>query len=641
MTENLLTAEYIVDMKHIMDVQLSVTGMAAYVLGPWAKKGEHHQSEIWVAPIDPALGEPRQFTSGEANDRYPRWSPDGSRLAFLSDRKERGTAQIHVMPVAGGEAIELTQGKKGVGDFAWSPDGATIAFTSADDPSEEEERREKERDDPRVFGERWGFARLRIIDATGGEVRTIVGGERHVDRFAWSPDGGRLACVLRPTPELDPGLGPAVIAEVSPGTGEERALATVDGWAEDFTYSPDGRWLLYVRSGSENRQASSALWRVSTEGGGRPERVAGGETSCILALGRHAGLDRPVCHVAEGLQWSLSLVDPADASLEPIYRPERGSFHFHTATLARVQGRLMLAVALSLPDCPAELYAGDPAGELTCITDHHADMASTRLGRQEEFRWTARDGWQLDGIVIRPPDGIGAGPLPTVVLVHGGPYGRWEDGFNLSWGNWGQWLATAGYAVLMPNPRGGYGHGEAFAAAARGDVGGADWLDILSAVDAAVERGIADPKRLGIGGWSQGGFMTAWAVTQTDRFRAGIDGAGPTEWGWMAATSDMGTFEAELGGSTLWDGTGPYRHSELSPLSFARRVTTPLLILHGENDARVPVSQATSFHRALREIGATVEMVIYPREAHEIAERNHQLDLLKRVREWYGKYLRG
>src|SRR5947209_4299448 len=201
---------------------------------------------------------------------------------------------------------------------------------------------------------------------------------------------------------------------------------------------------------------------------------------------------------------------------------------------------------------------------------------------------------------------------------------------------------TAGPPWRSPSAfrRGGYGHGESFAAAARGDVGGADWLDVLSAIDAAVEQGIADPDRLGIGGWSQGGFMTAWAVTQTDRFKAGIAGAGPTEWGWMAATSDMGTFEAELGGSTLWDGPGPYRHSVISPLSYARQVSTPLLILHGEKDARMPVSQATSFHRALREIGAPVEMVIYPREPHGIEERNHQLDLLRRVRAWYARYIR-
>jgi dipeptidyl aminopeptidase/acylaminoacyl peptidase len=230
--------------------------------------------------------------------------------------------------------------------------------------------------------------------------------------------------------------------------------------------------------------------------------------------------------------------------------------------------------------------------------------------------------------------------LPTVVLVHGGPYGRWGHSFHLGWGDWAQWLALAGYAVLMPNPRGGMGHGERFAAAARGDVGGADYRDVMSAVDAAVERGIADPERLGIGGWSQGGFMTAWAVTQTRRFRAGVMGAGVSDWGMMAATSDLPDFERDLGGSAPWDGVGPHRHAELSPISFARAVTTPVLILHGQRDERVPLSQAIAFHRALRERDVPCQLVVYPREPHGIGERAHQVDLLKRVRAWYDRWLR-
>jgi dipeptidyl aminopeptidase/acylaminoacyl peptidase len=193
----------------------------------------------------------------------------------------------------------------------------------------------------------------------------------------------------------------------------------------------------------------------------------------------------------------------------------------------------------------------------------------------------------------------------------------------------------------LMNPRGGFGRGEQFAAAARGEVGQADYQDVLAAVDAAIERGIADPERLGIGGWSQGGFMSAWAVTQTERFKAAIMGAGVSDWGMMVMTSDVPDFEQELGGSAPWSGETQRRHLELSPITFACNVKTPVLILHGENDARVPLSQATGFRRALRKQGVPVEFVVYPREPHSVAERAHQIDILMRVRRWYNRWLKG
>ncbi|HZU13394.1 MAG TPA: S9 family peptidase [Chloroflexota bacterium] len=631
-----LTPELVVDLPWIREVQLSPQGLIAYVLAPFGKKEEHEQSAIWVVPADPAGGEPRQFTAGDAHDHQPRWSPDGTRLAFLSDRRERGTAHIYVMPADGGEAIALTEGKKGITDFQWSPDGTCIAYTGPDEPTEDDERREKERDDPAVFGERWPFDRLRVIAYPDGEPRTLIDGDRHVENFCWHPDGQSLACVVRPTPELNARLGPGTILNVPLTDGTEQEIACITGQAAGLTYGPDARWLLYQRPASEFHQSSSSIWRLPASGG-EPERLCGGEVNCAFNLSRPLGGNRLACLVAEGLDTDVAWLDAETGHVESIYRPPQGTID--DAALIMRDGHPLIAVALSLPDHPGEIDAGDPAGELTRRTAHHPELEGMTFGRQEDFHWTAPDGLELDGILIRPVGDSTSRPAPTVVLVHGGPYGRWERDFHLSWGDWGQWLATAGYAVLMPNPRGGFGHGETFAAAARGDVGGADWLDVLSAVDAAVERGIADPERLGIGGWSQGGFMTAWAVTQTNRFKAGVDGAGPTEWGWMAATSDMGSFEAELGGSTPWEGRGPHRHAEISPLSFARQVTTPLLIVHGENDERVPLSQATSFHRALRENGAPVEMVIYPREPHGIRERNHQIDLLRRVRDWFDTYL--
>ncbi|MHB8575642.1 MAG: alpha/beta hydrolase family protein, partial [Dehalococcoidia bacterium] len=282
-----------------------------------------------------------------------------------------------------------------------------------------------------------------------------------------------------------------------------------------------------------------------------------------------------------------------------------------------------------------------------------------RWAPQEPFSWTAPDGLQLDGIVLRPLDGNGS--PPGVVFAHGGPYGRWADTFNCSPGNWGQWLALAGYAVFMPNPRGGIGHGHAFAATVAGEVGMADWLDVASGSDAFVTAGFADRERLGIGGWSQGGFMTAWAVSggvvdpvaargwdascstwtpgTADRYRCGVDGAGPTDWGAMSSESDMPAFEAMLGGSRLGDGIGPHRHAAVSPISYADRVRTPLLILHGGNDERVPPGQATGFFRELRPRGVPLELAIYPREPHNVQEQAHQIDILERVRAWYGRWL--
>jgi dipeptidyl aminopeptidase/acylaminoacyl peptidase len=251
----------------------------------------------------------------------------------------------------------------------------------------------------------------------------------------------------------------------------------------------------------------------------------------------------------------------------------------------------------------------------------------------------AIDGTKLDAVVLRPTD-PGEGPWPTAVLIHGGPYGRsglWTHVHAL---DWGQLLASHGFAVIYPNYRGGYGHGNAFAMSVRGDMGGAEWADIMTIVDAAIDAGIADPDRLGIGGWSQGGFLTAWAVTATDRFKAGVMGAGVSDWGLMAATSDLPHFERVLGGDAPWDGPGPHRAAARSPISYASRRTTPLLILHGAEDQRVPVSQAVAFHRAMKHQERPLELVTYPREPHGIKERRHQIDLQRRVVDWFTRYVK-
>jgi dipeptidyl aminopeptidase/acylaminoacyl peptidase len=648
-----LTAEMIADLAQPQDLDLTPDGRSVvYTLVPYSMRDEHPTAALWVAPVE-GTGAPRKFTAGQSEDKQPRWSPDGTQIAFLSDRATRGTAQLYVIAADGGEARALTSAanKRAVERFAWSPGGGHIAFVSADEPTPEDQRRERERDDGDVYGERWPFARLRLISLATGEVTTLVAGDRHVTDLAWSPDGTQIAYFTQPAPPLDHRARDMTIERVPVGGGEPHVLCSGQSYLNNLLWSADDETLLFTSGVSPHGQTSEAVYAVPAQGGPadsgqEPRRIALGEESCAAGLAQPRGTARAVVMVMAGLDSRLCWLDARTGALEPLSSatPEVTEAEIAGWVVRGVEGaETALAVVREAGQQPPEIWAGR-AGESASrqITRHQSTaLAGLSFGPQERFTWTTPDGWELDGLLVRPPDAHADGPLPMVVLVHGGPYGRWGPGFHLGWGDWAQWLALDGYAVLLPNPRGGAGHGERFAAAARGDVGGADFGDVMAAVDAAITRGIADGDRLGIGGWSQGGFMSAWAVTQTNRFKAAIMGAGVSDWGMMAMTSDVPQFERLLGGSVPWDGVGPHRHAQLSPISFARNVTTPVLILHGQKDERVPVTQAIGLHRALREAGVPCEMVTYPREPHGIRERAHQADLQRRVRAWYDRWLRG
>jgi dipeptidyl aminopeptidase/acylaminoacyl peptidase len=651
MTE--LTAELIVDLAVLSDVVLSPDGSrVAYTVKPVGKKEEHPLSAIWVAQLD-GSSPPRRLTVGAAEDRAPLWSPDGRQLAFLSDRARRGTMQLYVINMEGGEARPLTpvKNKRPVLRFNWSPTGGTIAFTSADEPDDEDERREKEKDDPEVFGERWPHARLRVVSVDSEEITGLASGPRHIAEFAWSPDGDALAWFSWQAPPLEFAGRTVRFERIAANGGTPQTLGEFPHRADALIWSSDGETLLFLGVASGRAQASSVVWALPATGG-EPRRLALGEDSCATGLQQPRGLQQAIVSEAFGLETRLCYLDTETGAVEPFYFPSQFSEPGEITgwSVQAVNNQLHSVVAVAVvrssssqpPEIWAEVMEPDSSTRAIRISNHQAALKDVLFAAQEPFLWQASDGLALDGILIHPPSKTLAsedGRLPMITLVHGGPYGRSGQALHLGWGAWGQWLALAGYLVLLPNPRGGLGHGDQFASAARGDVGGVDYGDVMAAVDAAIARGLADPERLGIGGWSQGGFMTAWAVTQTNRFKAGVMGAGPSDWGMMAMTSDLPDFEAELGGSVPWDGIGPHRHAQLSPISFARNVRTPVLILHGKEDARVPVTQAIGYHRALREAGVVSEMVIYPREPHGIAERAHQLDLLRRVRAWYARWL--
>ncbi len=343
----------------------------------------------------------------------------------------------------------------------------------------------------------------------------------------------------------------------------------------------------------------------------------------------------PLALFADGLDTALYRLDPAALRFRRVSTMQGGV----DALTASSSGE-MIAARASTAYQPKDIHAGPPGGQLARLSDTRPELRLISWGTQERLSYTASDGLELDGILIRPA-GMSRqdGPFPLITLVHGGPYDRHADEFMLGWCPSGQWLATGGYAVFLPNPRGSRGHGHEFAAMVAGAVGTDEWTDILSGIDLLIAAGVADPERLGIGGWSHGGFMAAWAVGQAGRFKAALMGAGISDWGMQVGVGELGTQEAGLGGSCGWESTGPHRHHQLSPISHASQVRTPVLILHGQDDTNVPVGQSTYFHRALCRYGVEHELVVYPREGHSIMERNHQIDLLRRTRAWFDRWL--
>jgi len=654
-----LTAAHITGMQMPGEPQVSPDGrLVAFrtVAVSKPKQQKKPRAAIWVAPAD-GSAPARRWTSGAAHDTAPRWSPDGRRLGFLSDRAEEGKAQVYRIPSDGGEAEQVTRWKGGVESFAWSPDGRLIAFVAADESFvDDDKERDESGDDPEVWGEWLPFHRLRLIAPDGGEVRTLTPADRHVTGFGWAPSGREIVAALAVRPDL----------EAPAEAGTEMIRFPVDGdsshhvcripfGVDNITWTEDGRGILFITWETLNIPSSRAVFIVPADGG-TPRCLTIGMRGCALALHRPERSPAILCVIAEGLSTRIEEIDPVTGARTLRYAP-RGAAGGMISTDA--EGRV-LALPQSAGTEPPQIWCGRLDHDLRPVSDANPALAGIRWAEQEPFTWRAPDGWEVDGLILRPL-GAAARP-PGVVLVHGGPYGAWADGFNCGPLNWAQWLALDGYAVFLPNPRGGMGHGHDFAATVAGEVGMADWLDVASGTYAFVAAGHAGPDRLGIGGWSQGGFMTAWAVGggipadaptrgwskdytwwapgSADRFRCGVDGAGPTDWGSMATESDVPTFEAMLGGSRLGDGAGPHRHAAVSPISYADRVHTPLLILHGKEDRRVPVGQAIGFFHELRRRAVPVEMVLYPREPHGIGEEAHQLDLLRRVREWYGRWLR-
>ena len=629
-----LTAEMIVDA--VVPGSLSISPDGRWIAFRVAAVGYpdvYRYRAIWLVTTDgeqPA----RQFTDGLANDCLPSWALDGLGIFVLSDRAKRGNFQIYRHPLDGSKATALTDWEPGIESFIPLRDGKAIAFLATVAESEEEKTRRDERDDAEVYGERWPWQRLHLLDLETRAVAMVDAlGDRQIVEAVSSADGSRIAVLAWPTPEQDnlSERGEILIVDRARGAVFTVCQLPSGGWG--LVWGSGEEEMLYVANSHPGYRGARMVFAVASTGG-EPRPLHPELAACVEEVAV-SGDGTPFVLIADGLDTWVGRLDMATGALERVQDMAGNAW-----SLAVSDHGKTIATVRSTRDDFADIWAGPDSGELRRLTRLNPTLDDVAWGSQQPVRWRAQDDLEIEGLLILPPGKSRQdGPSPLMTLVHGGPYGRFADEFQIGASRWGQWLALSGYAILLPNPRGGKGRGDDFADRVSGAVGQEDWGDIEAGIDHLIGEGIADRDRLGIGGWSQGGFMTAWAVGQTRRFKVGIMGAGVSHWGMMAATSDMPSFDAMLGGSTPWDGIGPHRADALSPISFARHVTTPLLILHGADDAWVPVSQAKLMAQALRATGVPHELVIYPREPHGIGERNHQLDMLRRVRAWVGRWL--
>jgi len=628
--------------KRVGPVRVSPDGTrAAFVVGTAVMDGEKSEwvSQVHVARADGAGS--FQLTRSETSSTAPAWSPDGQWIAFVSARGGKdATANLWRIRVDGGEAEALTREKGAVAAPSWSPDGKWIAFLRTDVKDEEEEKQEKEHRDARVVDEKSKMARLYVVaaepDASGSRApRRLTGGATHVaDDFEWSPDSRTIAFTHQPSPAADDWTR-SDVSLVDVATATVRPLAASPAAESQPTWSPDGRQIaIAISDAPPTWSGRSRVHVVPAEGGpSRPLALTADEYPQIVGWVKDGG--RIVVLEARGTARRLSTLG-VDGSSPVDLSP--ADMLVDSATLDATGTRI--GFTSQAVDAPSEPFVSDVEPFAPRRLARVQDLGDVQVGRTEVLNWKAADGRPIEGLLTYPVGYAAGTRVPLLVVIHGGPSGVFVRSFV---GNPSPYpvavFASRGYAVLRCNVRGSTGYGVAFRRANYRDWGGGDYRDILSGVDALVAKGIADPDRMGVMGWSYGGYMTSWVITQTKRFRAASVGAGVTNLMSFTGTTDIPSFAPDYMGGEHWNDFETWR--KRSALFNVKGVSTPTLIQHGESDVRVPISQGYELYNALKRQGVTTKMVVYPRQPHGIQEPKLMLDAATRNVEWFDRWVMG
>jgi dipeptidyl aminopeptidase/acylaminoacyl peptidase len=649
-SERTLTIDHLLAVRTPADAAISPDGrdVAVVVADECAEKpGRRPAARLWLGP---AGGTIRQVTEQDCVDDLPRWSPAGGEVAIASDRDHPGRMSLYVADAASGNVSALGDAAGSVEEIAWAPGAGALMVLAADlgldtagslnavtiaDSSQAPH-------DPIVLSGAPGMRRLYRVDrATGATTELDVGGLSVWD-FSWNGTDTLVALVSADPSESGWYAATVAVYELS---GEVRRVATYQPrWQLGVPrLAPGGRRVAFTEGVCSDRGILAGRLMVADVAHGELDvRPAGPDN--VKYLDWLDG-ERILYAAVRGLGSVIGVAnatDGGDAGAELWHADLTLGYRHHARLSTDAAGRHIVAVAEGAnapPEVGCLSLGPDGTASWAQITDFNAEIAA--LARQnppawQSVTWTC-DGHEIEGILVLPP-AVAPERLPLVLLIHGGPTASW----TYQWSNFGLpvlW-ALAGYAVLMPNPRGSAGYGQAFAGANVYDIGGGELRDVLAGVDELVERGIADGRRVGITGASHGGYATNWAITQTSRFAAAIPIAGSSNRLSKYNTGNIGALEE------LFYDPGPYdldgKVLSRSPIVYVRNVRTPTLIIHGENDRCVPAGQGYEMYAGIARLGdVPVELVVYPREGHSIGERAHRVDFWQRCKAWFDRYVLG
>jgi dipeptidyl aminopeptidase/acylaminoacyl peptidase len=657
----LITIQDLFALREVSEPQISPDGQwVAYTVTTVNREEDKNEERIWM--VAAVGGEAIVLTAEGVSSSHPRWSPDGKYLAFLSDRNE-SKKQVWLLNRLGGEAQKLTEVPQDVEDFEWAPDSKRVVLVLRDAKTEEMEdakvraaeksgvevERKAKKEKPWVVdrlqfkADTIGYldrrrTHLYVFDVAAKSVNQATSGDFDDSEPAWSPDGTRLAFTSNrsvPDPDRTYNTDIWIVAADNKDKGAHPTQVTINpGEDHSAAWSPDGKWITY------SSQLDPKLFEYSTkqiavvavpELGGKPgeAKVLTRTLDRMATQPKFAPDGKSVYFIADddGTQ-NLCLVEIAT---QKITRPIGGRLMLYDYSLSKAGE---IAAQITTLDRPSEIFAV-PGGKLTRITHSNDELlAKLKLVQGEYVKFKSKDGTTVSGYMYKPLDYVAGKKYPTLLRPHGGPVWAYYAEFE----HLPQLLAANGYVVLFPNPRGSTGYGEEYCKAIWADWGNKDFQDDMAMVDYAVAQGIADPDKLGVGGWSYGGISTDFIIGQTHRFKAAISGAGAAEFTSLYGHDQyQKDYFTELGypweKREVWD--------KIAPFYRVKDITTPAMFMGGSIDWNVPILGGEQMYQALKALGRETQLVVYPGEYHEFTVPSHIEDRLKRYLAWYGHYVRG